>query len=362
MGEQAIKIRRFPRYESELDIPIADITPEKLRWLWGRRIPFGMVTLLEGDPNVGKSLLSVDIAARVSAGRRMPFSKKSRPPANVIILSTEDSRAKIIRKRLAAAGANLNRVIVPKLYRKNGDLRFEIPRGLGQLANFVKRNHAALLIIDPLVAFVPPDVNIYKDQDVRRALARLSQLAERVGFAVLAIRHLNKKVGLTPMYRGGGSIGIIGAARSSLIVAPDRQDSAVRILASIKSNLSPPPDALAFEIVGTEDGSAKIEWRGKITCTADELLDPRSNPMSDAYYWLRRTLAQGSLPANEIERLARKAGIAKHTLDRAKSRLGVISRKGRGADRQWTWSLSQKSGGLKDTQTKSESLDNPRKG
>src|ERR1035441_1125952 len=97
MSEQASRIKRFPRYESELDIPIAYVEAERLRWLWSSRTPPGMVMLLECDPGVGKSLLSVDIAARVSTGRRMPFSKKSRRPGVVVMLNAEDSPAKTIR-------------------------------------------------------------------------------------------------------------------------------------------------------------------------------------------------------------------------------------------------------------------------
>ncbi len=165
---------RLPRYKSNHDIPIAFTPLEKVRWMWPRRIAYGKVTLLDGDPGVGKSLVMADIAARVSTGRPMPFCKGSREPRNVIILSADDDNRTIIGPRLQAAKADRLRIVVPPLFRESdGKMLYEIPGEIKRVERRIRRQKAALVIIDPLSAFVPRNYNLNDDQDVRRALTPL---------------------------------------------------------------------------------------------------------------------------------------------------------------------------------------------
>jgi hypothetical protein len=127
-------------------------------------------------------------------------------------------------------------------------------------------------VIDPLMAFLSGDVNSHRDQDVRRALAPLAKLAEETGTAVVVVRHLNKGSGDNPLYRGGGSIGIVGAARSALLVAQHPEDEGRRVLASLKSNLAKPAPSLAFMLAEAANGAVKVEWKGETPLDAAALL------------------------------------------------------------------------------------------
>lgn len=332
---------RFPRLASDLSTPLVNIKTEKVRWLWKRRIPRRKVTILDGDPGLGKSLLMLDIAARITTGRKLPFGHPA-AVGSVIILSAEDGAADTIRPRLEVAGADLNRISLMGQIYDNGEHRsFELPRDLDKLEAEIRRLNAVLVIIDPLMAYLPSTVNSWRDQDVRRALAPLAQVAERTGAAIVVIRHLNKIPGRNPLYRGGGSIGIIGAVRSGLLVAPDPEDPDIRVLASTKANVSARPQSLRFRITG--NGAAAVQWLGASDRTAEELVDGHKTPASEAVAFLRRILKSGPKPSKKVKRLARRAGIALRTLDRAKGKLHVKAKKqGFGDEGFWVWYLPKK--------------------
>ena len=220
-------------------IRVADVQSEPVEWLWAPRIPRGMLTVFDGDPGLGKSTICLELTARVTTGSPMPGSTTRTHPANVVLLSAEDVIAQVIRPRLEAAGADCNRVVVfDHVNDGQGPRSPELPADTVLLERIVDVERAALVIVDPLMAFFGAEVNAHRDQDVRRALHALKALAERTGAAVLVVRHLNKAGGSNPLYRGGG---IVGAARSGLLVAPDPEDGQRRILAASKSNLAPAP-------------------------------------------------------------------------------------------------------------------------
>jgi len=315
---------------------VADVAAEAVRWLWPGRIPLGKLTVLDGDPGVGKSTLTLSIAAKVTTGS--PFPDGSRPePADVILLSAEDEIADTIRPRLEAAGADLTRVFVLPDVREEGEPPRppELPLDLGALEAMVKDRRAALVVIDPLMAFLAGQVDAHRDQDIRRA-------------AVVIVRHMNKSVGGNPLYRGGGSIGIIGAARAGLLAAPDPDDDGRRILAMTKSNLAAMPEALAYRLV-TDDqhGVARVVWDGATGHTAADLLrvrrddpDDQVSARSDAEEVLRDILSDGPVPAREAKALARDAGIADRTLDRAREAIGAVTRReGFGKGARYLWAL-----------------------
>lgn len=332
-------------------VRLADVRRERVRWLWPGRIPLSKPTLIEGDPGLGKSLATLDLAARVSRGQAMPDATTSDldGPAGVVLLSAEDGLADTVRPRLEDAGADLARVVALTALRLADDERPPTlaPADLVALEAAIGQVDARLVVVDPLMAYLPADTNSHRDQDVRRVLAPLAALAERTGAAVLVVRHLNKSGGGSPLYRGGGSIGIVAAVRSALLVARDPDDATGerRILAPMKCNLTVPPPALAYRIVASLSGAPVVRWEGPTNHSAARLLavgeadtpDERS-ALDDAVDVLRRILADGPVPAEAAKQQARAAGVADRTVFRAKARLGVQSRKA-GMDAGWTWEL-----------------------
>lgn len=256
-------------------VRLSDVQPERVRQLWRRRIFLGKLNMLDGDPGLGKTTMLLDIAARTTTGAPMPdgTTPDLDGPASVVILTAEDGLADTIRPRLDAAGADVSRVVAIKgIPDGHAERPVEIPFDVQSIYDVVDEEQAALVIVDPFVAFLGTELNSYKDQDVRRAMAHLARLAEDTGAAVVLIRHLNKLVTGNPLYRGGGSIGIIGAARSGLLVARDPDDETRLILAVTKSNLAAMPPAMAYRLEPTPSGVARVRWEGPTHHTAADLL------------------------------------------------------------------------------------------
>jgi hypothetical protein len=329
-----------------------------VRWLWQGRIPLGKLTIVDGDPDLGKSLVfGGDLVARVTTGGNMPDGTPGLGrPAGVVLLSAEDDAADTIRPRLDAAGADNSRVLViDGVPRVTDDGTPEegpvfIPRDLPLLREAIEHMGAAYVLIDPLMAYLHPgEVNSYRDQDVRVALAPVSRLAAETGVAVVVIRHLTKGAAANPLYRGGGSIGIIGAARSGLIVAadPDDVDKRRRIVARSKNNLAAPVPALAYHIEITSSNVPYIVWEGKTEHTAMQLLampiDSEAKTETDeAVEWLRAVLtnAGGQMPARDVKARARDEGISDKVLRSARLRVcEKPAKEGFGADGGWQWKL-----------------------
>jgi len=341
-----------------VSICMADVEPEAVRWLWYPRIPLGKLTIFDGDPDVGKSSVTIDIAARVSNGSPMPDGNRSdvEGPAGVILVSAEDGAGDTIRPRLDAAGADVKRVHlltdVDFVDDKGCPRRrpWSMPQDLDVLKLLVVETGAHLVVVDPLTAFLASSVDSYRDQDVRGALAPLARLAEETGAAVALVRHLNKAGGANAVYRGGGSIGIIGAARSALLFAKDPSDPSGnrKVMAREKGNLAPAWNSLAYELVSSEEyGCARIRWLGESAQTAATLLAvPASSEevsaIDEAATFLRDALADGPVAQKQIVDEGRKIGISEKTLRRAKKDINVRSRKlGLGG---WAWELPLEDG------------------
>ncbi len=331
---------------------MANVEPERVRWLWRGRIPLGKLTIIDGDPGLGKSVITCDLAARVSSGRAMPdgtFGDLD-GPSGVVILSAEDGLADTIRPRLDAAGAECERIAALTYVVDKTEERLPTLADLHEISRSIAATEASLVIVDPLMAYLQNETNSYRDQDVRRALTPLSKLAESTGVAMVVVRHLNKSSIGNPIYRGGGSIGIIGAARAALLVAPDPDDESGlrRILAVTKSNLATMPSALSYTIEDNGADMPIVVWGGATSHTAKELLAAANDgeggdARSDAEGFLLDALEDGSLPVEDLLKGARNAGIAETTLRRAKKKLGVKAGKiGFGADGRWRWRLPNK--------------------
>ncbi len=316
-------------------IRLSTVRPERVTFLWDGRIPLGKLSVLDGDPGLGKSTLTGDLSARVSRGAVMPDGTGGGVPGGVVLISGEDGLADTIVPRLIAAGADLERIVaLSTCPDEEGGHPFVLPDDLSWLEQAIAEVDATLVVIDPLMAFLSDQTNSHRDQHIRRVLARVHTLAESTGAAVLVVRHLNKTTGGPAIYRGGGSIGIIGAARSGLLVARDPDDDDRRVLASVKSNLCIPPASLSFHLESTEHGAARVVWDGVSAHKADMLLalptsDQDRTERDEAKDFLRQLLTDGAVPATEAQTLARAAGISEATLRRARQELGVsLSRDG----------------------------------
>jgi hypothetical protein len=312
-------------------VRLADVTPERVDWLWPGRLPLGKLVVVDGDPSVGKSTTAVDFAARISAGRAWPDGAPNRT-GGVLLLSAEDGLADTIRPRLDAAGGDPSSVyaLTEIRYRDEHDeiqTRPVTMADVGDIEAAVKSVGAVLVIVDVLMAFLPSRIDSHRDQDIRSVLSGLAAMAERTSCCVLLLRHLNKAAGGSAMYRGGGSIGIIGAARVGLLAAVDPEDESRRVLAAIKSNLAAMPEALAYQLVDSpEHGCARVEWLGVSQHNAGQLLagpqdEEERTERDEARDWLLDHLAGvgWEAPSAAIKKAARGEGISERTLKRAKS-------------------------------------------
>lgn len=329
-------------------VRLSDVPAESVDWLWPGRLPLGKLVILDGDPALGKSTMALDFAARLSTGARWPDGAPC-PTAATVIMSAEDGLADTIRPRIDAAGADPSNVyaLTEVRYRDDaGEARTRLPSlaDMPSIEAAVKRTTARLLVIDVLMAFLGGGVDSHRDQDVRSVLHGLAAVAERSGCCVLLLRHLNKSGAGAAMYRGGGSIGIIGAARAGFVVAADPDDESRRIFAPLKSNLAAAPDALAYRLVSAGE-VARVQWDGPVAHSAGDLLGRREGDedrteRDEAVQWLMDCLTEkgGEMAAADLLRAGNRDGLGKDTLKRAKHRAGVISVKD-GFGGGWTWRL-----------------------
>jgi RecA-family ATPase len=194
--------------------------------------------------------------------------------AGVVIVSAEDGVADTILPRINAAGGDPSKIVVLNTV-PDGEGRekfLSLPEDIPHVKRAIERVGAKLVIFDPLMAFLSANLDAHRDHHVRRVMAELAALAEDTGAAVVVVRHLNKASGTNPLYRGGGSIGIVGAARSAFLVAKHPEDDQRRVLASQKSNLAEAPPSLAFALTGASNGAVRVEWKGETSLKANALL------------------------------------------------------------------------------------------
>lgn len=326
---------------------MSQVKLEKVLWVWQDRIPQAALTVVDGDPGLGKTTAVLDLASRLTRGVAMPGEPAPLLPASdVVVMSLEDSLGATLKPRMEAAGADPERVIfVTEVTQREGSKVFTrppaIPTDVELLQELVQRRGAKMVVIDPLMAALDGSVDSHKDQEIRRALKPLSDMALKTGCAVIIIRHLSKGVGASAVYRGGGSIGIIGAARSGLLVAKDPESPRDRILAQVKNNVGPTANSVRFGIVQDPQRSVgMVAWGDACELSADDLVDPRtkrsSERSSQAKALLTSALQSGALPVETLREMATAAGIGWRTLERAKSDLGYCARQRLG-HRGWVW-------------------------
>jgi len=313
------------------------IPRETVQWVWPGRIPAGKLTVIEGDPATAKSTMTLDLAARVTTGAAWPDGEAGREPASVLLLSAEDGWGDTIRPRLEAAGADLERCICVAAREVDGEhgpmLRpVVLPEDIAWIARLIEHSSAAMVIVDVLAAYLSDRVDSHKDQSVRRLLHLLALAAANTRAAVILIRHHNKAAGISPLYRGGGSIGIIGAARAAYAVIRDPDDADHRLVATVKSNLAAEAPTWGYCLVEVPElGVARVDWDSEADRrSASELLaGSQSSALAEAVAWLSAWRAEhpGTVSAAELIADATQAGIATVTLHRARKQVGLQTHK-----------------------------------
>ena len=327
------------RPELSIGIRLDSVKPERIAWRSRGRVARGKMTVLDGDPGLGKSTMLMDWAAAVSRGDPLPDGDPQ-PERGVLLICAEDDPADTIVPRLMVAKADLRHITlltelpvtdeqgnVPDPDRKR---LLSLPLDVPLIEQLIRLLDIGLVIIDPLLAFLDEGLKANSDQDVRQALTPLAQVMQRTNASAILVRHLNKSASSNSLYRGGGSIGIIGVARFGLLVARGREDRDQRVLASTKSNLGPPPASLGYRLESVEGQDvAKVVWTGIINDSADDLLgdtlatDDQKSDQATAEDFLTQYLSKSPAQRQSIIADAKRVGISVRSIDKAKARLGI---------------------------------------
>jgi hypothetical protein len=324
---------------------LSQLQARPVDWLWPLRLVRGTLALLDGDPGAGKSVMTVDLAARLTTGRPLPEGSPARDPCGVVLLSKEDNYENTVVPRLQAAGGNVDRVCDFTAKTADGLERQPVfPEDCDLLAETIQEMGAGLVIIDPLAAYVSMSLG---NQLIWQVVDALAQVAAQTGAVILLIRHLIKWAqGLRALMRGMGSVAIPGRARSTLLAGRHPEEEGLCLLAAPKS-LAVEAPTLAYRITTSPCGQALIDWAGPVAETADDVvIAPRrdrgrpNEQLSTAMALLKEVLGHGPATYETMVRLAHASGISRRTLDRTKRELGIVSEQRQDQDgHRWYWSL-----------------------
>ena len=320
-------------------IHMEDVVSKEVEWLWYPYIPYGKITIIEGDPGEGKTTLVLKLAAALSRGLPLPCDDdKEYEPIHIIYQTAEDGIEDTIKPRLEKAGADCSMIRVIDETDK------ELSMTDDRLEQAIIETKARLIILDPIQAYIGATVDMHRANEIRPVLKHLGIIAEKHNCAIILIGHMNKASGNKAAYRGMGSIDIQATARSVLLVARLRDKPNIRIMAHDKSSLAPAGDAIGFEM--TEDNG--MVCIGPYDITIDELLsgnEGRGKKKLDiAENFIKEYFGSNKvIPSNEIMMEAAKRSIKRNTLLSAKKKLGITSDKEKAEDGTiyWTWVMPE---------------------
>ena len=313
---KSIVLKEPPKKDSVKIIRMSDVELTPVEWLWKPYLPFGKLSVLQGNPGEGKTYFAMHLAAACTNGKLLPNMERMEP-FNVIYQTAEDGLGDTVKPRLIEAGADLDRVLVID------DSDVQLTLSDERIEKAIIENNARLVIIDPIQAYLGADVDMNRANEVRPIFMRLGQVAQRTGCAILLIGHLNKAAGMQSLQRGLGSIDIAAAVRSVMFIGKLKHDPTMRILTHEKSSLAPPGVSLAFSL-GDEGG---FRWVGEYDITADEMLSgiepQRETKTQQAKDLICALLAGGKQVLSEdIDKAALERGIPGRTVRDAKRELG----------------------------------------
>ena len=305
--------------EKEALVPMLcykDIEQTSVEWLWFPYIPFGKLTIIQGNPGEGKTYFAMMLTAACTNRKLFP-NMEDIEPFNVIYQTAEDGMGDTIKPRLVEAGADLSRVMVID------DSEEVLTLSDDRIEKAVRQNHVRLVIIDPVQAFIGADVDINRANEVRPVFRKLGMIAEKTSCAIVLIGHLNKSSGTQSTYRGLGSIDIMAAVRSLIFIGKVRKDPTTRVLIHEKSSLAPPGETMAFKL-GDEEG---FRWVGAYEISADELLDGKEGKATETKLERGAKLIQellvdkNEISIRELDDKAKEQGISGRTMRDVRSRM-----------------------------------------
>lgn len=311
--------------DEELEtVRASEITPKEIKWLWYPYLPFGKVTIVQGDPGCGKSKFMLTLAAILSKGDPIPFSDEDEPqePMTIIYQTTEDDADDTVVPRFADAGGNLYNLVFIKEDKKC--LTF----GDSRIKKAIEKHNAKLLILDPFSSYIGEGHSLNQANEMRAEFNHLIAVGKETGCAIVIIAHMNKMEGINPMYRTSGSIDIVGAARGVLAVVrtKNKENDNERVLVQVKSNLAPTGSAIVFE---TTDGG--VNFLDEVELTAEQafsaiapLMGRKSDKCDEAMEMIRTILSDGQWhDATDCINALKAANIKESTYKKAKKMLGV---------------------------------------
>ena len=321
--------------EEEEDKPkvvrLSNIEAEKVDWLWYPYLPLGKVSLLEGDPGLGKSWLTMALASYISQGKKLPGNKE-RIKGKVLLMSAEDGLGDTIRPRLDILEGDVKNIYayaVPVFLDEDG---------FAEVEEEIERIKPTLVIIDPIVAYMGAKVDLFRANETREIMSGLGQLAEKYKCTIIAVRHLTKGGKDKSIYRGVGSIDITAAARSALMVGPHPEDANHRCVCHIKSNLAPKGDTIEYSLDAHRRNPFRFE--GFNDLTIEEVMKANPDAMSkdsneEAEKFLTEALKKKSQTEDLLYRDAEAIGISRKQLRQAAESLDIRKIKTKGKKIKW---------------------------
>ena len=311
-------------------IHMEDVVSKEVEWLWYPYIPYGKITIVEGDPGEGKTTLVLKLAAALSRGLPLPCDDdRERESIHIIYQTAEDGIDDTIKPRLEKAGADCSMIRVIDETEK------ELSMTDDRLEQASVETGARLVILDPIQAYIGAKVDMHRANEIRPVLKHLGMIAEKYNCAIVLIGHMNKGSGAKAAYRGMGSIDFFAVARSVMLVGRIEGQSNLRAMIQIKNNLAAFGHPKAFELA--EDG---FHWLGDYEITADEVLGgmvPKASKLEMAKQFLREQAERTQkILSTEIIELAAQEGISKRTLETAKKELKIKAER---CNNNWYWNL-----------------------
>jgi archaellum biogenesis ATPase FlaH len=325
--------------------------PKMVRWLWEDRVPLGKLTIFGGNPDQGKSLVSLYMAAKVTKGEPLYGSAKAIPASDVLILAAEDDPEDTIVPRLLAAQANLTRVyfvksiLVEQRDKTPEEREAQLDTDVQEVEKLLRANpEIRLIIIDPISSYLG-SANMNREQEVRQVLTPLKKLADKTGVTILMIMHFNKNSEASAIHRIGGAVAFTGVSRASWVFVPEEGNPDNHLMLRLKNNLAHQKGGLVYRIdtrtIEVGDGVTSqpyVEFTGQNNTVAQDVLtggkgEPARSPedgrpaekRESAEDWLRDFLSGGGEYQDDVKSFSKKAGHKWRTIERAKEQLGVAS-------------------------------------
>ena len=307
----------------------SSVTQRKVEWLWYPYIPYGKLTILQGDPGEGKSTFMLNVAALLTRGKNMPDGYRVSEPQRVVYQTAEDNLADTVKPRLVSAGADCNKIAY--IIDEENPLTLEDSR----IESVIKQTQARLFILDPLQAYLSQDSDMFSAGKMRGQLKQIADIAAKYNCAVVIIGHMNKSSGEKNLYRGLGSIDIAASARNVLMISKDKSDPSIRYMFPVKSSLAPEGCAIGFSL----NRKSGLTWLGQRTIDTSQLRDYETveSKKSLAARVIVEILNEQDTYSADIVKKLKTLGISERTIQTVKKELGITSYRKNGV---WLWHLS----------------------